>query len=459
MTDTHFPGTRRRQTAGIMPVDAGMLADWLAEFGDRPGFELTHEADEGERRVRLLDVSMVQRTLERPAAAPTIECLPAEVDPEPFTVRVDNVVLLETAALPEHYDVDAADSPEERAAVLARLARVDPDQVRVATVLGLLDRENPKPRADALRALRHVAEIRPADCAPAVPIVRDLLADDELDDPTDALATLGHVAADSPADVAPVVDVVGPSLEAERAVVRTKAARCASEVAAEAPGDLLDLVPLLATCVSDASSGATPYAVYALNRIAAGFPAELKPVAGELSALVVDDEADDSVRLNATAALGRVVGEYPSLGLAIVGDLVELFDADSPKLRNNAVGLVGDVAKVHTDAVEPHVEEIRPLLAVEDTYTRVNASAALSRVARDFPDSLEAATGEFLECLVDESDLVRLNACWGLGHLARGDALGLPASRVGAALEERSTADDESDVRLRAQWALAGLEE
>jgi len=88
--------------------------------------------------------------------------------------------------------------------------------------------------------------------------------------------------------------------------------------------------------------------------------------------------------LNATAGLGRIVGEYPSIAVEIVDDVATLFDADNPKLRNNAIGLIGDVAIVHTDVVEPYTEEITALLTVEDTYTRINASGALSRVAEDF---------------------------------------------------------------------------
>jgi len=140
--------------------------------------------------------------------------------------------------------------------------------------------------------------------------------------------------------------------------------------------------------------------VYALSRITREYPEEVKPVAETLGEVTLRDSLSDSVRLNATAGLGRIVGEYPSIAVEIVDDVATLFDADNPKLRNNAIGLIGDVAIVHTDVVEPYTEEITALLTVEDTYTRINASGALSRVAEDFPDSVEHVTPTFVEFAV-----------------------------------------------------------
>jgi len=97
----------------------------------------------------------------------------------------------------------------------------------------------------------------------------------------------------------------------------------------------------------------------------ARYPEEVKPVAETLGEVTLRDSLSDSVRLNATAGLGRIVGEYPSIAVEIVDDVATLFDADNPKLRNNAIGLIGDVAIVHTDVVEPYTEEITALLTVE----------------------------------------------------------------------------------------------
>ena len=109
------------------------------------------------------------------------------------------------------------------------------------------------------------------------------------------------------------------------------------------------------------------------------------------------------------------------------------------------------MAIVHTDVVEPYTEEITALLTVEDTYTRINASGALSRVAEDFPDSVEHVTPTFVELLSDENPLVRENACWALGYLCARDTISV--------LEDRARGDDNADVRTRASWALAQINE
>ena len=116
--------------------------------------------------------------------------------------------------------------------------------------------------------------------------------------------------------------------------------------------------------------------------------------------------------MNTAGTLGKVVGEYPSVGVDIVDEAIELLDADNPTLRNNALGLITDIVLVHTDVAEPHVETIGPLLDAEDTYTRINASGALSRVAEDFPASVRGLTGKFVAPLTDNCAAVRENACW-----------------------------------------------
>ncbi|MFC7233428.1 HEAT repeat domain-containing protein [Saliphagus sp. GCM10025308] len=231
--------------------------------------------------------------------------------------------------------------------------------------------------------------------------------------------------------------------------VRREATRCIAAIADESPDDVVGAVPALATIVEDRADG-YQYAVYALSGITCTYPEAVKPVAETLGTIILDDALCDGVRLSASAALGRIAGVYPSVGVDIVDDVATLFDAANPKLRNNAIGLVGDVAIIHTDVVEPHTETIATLLTVDDTYTRINASGALSRVAEDFPDSVDHLTPTFLELLSDESPLVRENACWGLGYLSARDAV--------STLEERAHDDENADVRERASWALAQIE-
>ena len=55
----------------------------------------------------------------------------------------------------------------------------------------------------------------------------------------------------------------------------------------------------------------------------------------------------------------------------------------------------------------------------------------------------------FLETV--ENPLVRENACWALGYLCARDAT--------SALKDRARDDDNADVRTRASWALAQINE
>jgi len=82
---------------------------------------------------------------------------------------------------------------------------------------------------------------------------------------------------------------------------------------------------LLRTTPTDSSTRCTH------SRITREYPEEVKPVAETLGEVTLRDSLSDSVRLNATAGLGRIVGEYPSIAVEIVDDVATLFDADNPK--------------------------------------------------------------------------------------------------------------------------------
>ena len=447
VTDGGLPSS-----AGIVPANASMLSSFLDDHADAPGFELTF-TDEGIERTRPCHrVSLHAAAVERPSAAPALRCTPLAPGEDRFTVGVDAIELLAVVDPPPELYTAGAETPAEEATGLRRLADAQPDAVRVSSLLGLLDREDDDSRRerDAVRALCRVATVRPADCTPAVPILRSLLAREELPARADVLATLRAIGDADPGAIAPLTDDLVPYLDSNLVSVRREATRCLAAIAGGFPDDAVDAVPALARVIEDGADG-RQYAVYALSRIAREYPAAVKPVARTLGDVVLDDSLSDGVRSNATAGLGRIVGEYPSVAVEFVDEVAALFDADNPKLRNNAIALIGDVATVHTDVVEPYVGEIVPLLTVEDTYTRINASAALSRVAEDFPDAVEHVTPTFVELLSDEHPLVRKNACWALGHLR--------AREARSDLEDRAHGDENADVRTRASWALRRIGE
>lgn len=460
------PDGGRPQSAGIAPVDASHLSSFLEEHSDAPGFELTYADGDAERTELLHDVSVLQRSVDRPSTVPTARCTPVSPAQDSFTVPVDDIQTLSTAELPVELYTASAETPEETAVGLRRLASANPEAVRVPSVLALLESaggdasgDDDDPDTDdsdaggddtkrtraALDALRQTARVRPGDCTPAIPILRSLLADGEPPVQVGVLATLYHLSRHDAAAIAPLTDEISTALASSNDRVRGRAARCMAEIAADHPADAVAAVPSLAAVIEDDLDDAR-YAVFALSRVADAYPAEVKPVASTLAAIATDDAVPDQIRLNATAGLGRVVGEYPGVGVDVVDDLIALLDTENDKLRNNAIGVIGDVALVHTDVVEPHTDEIAPLLSEDDEFARVNASGALGRIAEDFPGSVAHLTPRFVDLLDAESALVRQNACWALGHLG--------AEEAASALEDRATEDDDAEVRERASWAL-----
>ncbi|MFB6252707.1 MAG: HEAT repeat domain-containing protein, partial [Halobellus sp.] len=332
MTDGGLP-----TSAGIMPANASMLSSFLDDHADASGFELTYIDDGAERTQLCHDVSLHAVTLERPSAAPALQCTLLAPDSDHFTVSVDAIELLSVVDPPPNLYTAGAETPAEEATGLRRLADVHPEAVRISSILALLDREDVDlfREKDAVQALRRVAAVRPEDCTPAIPILRSLLARDELPARADVLATLRAIGDADPGAIAPLTDELVPYLQSNIVSVRREATRCIAAIAEEDPEDAVDAVPSLATIIEDDADG-LQYAVYALSRITREYPEEVKPVAETLGEVILRDSLSDSVRLNATAGLGRIVGEYPSIAVDIVDDVATLFDADNPKLRNNA---------------------------------------------------------------------------------------------------------------------------
>jgi HEAT repeat protein len=440
-------------SAGITPADGEALQSFLDEHASTPGFELTYE-DSGTQQTQLLhNISVLTQTLKRPAARTSAKCTPVSPTETTFTVAVDDIVLLNIVEPPAPLYTAAATTPGEHALGLKRLASASPAAVSVSEVLTLIEGTDEGSssgvRADALRALQHVAAHRPTDCTPAVPILRSLLRED-CATPATVLAVLRSIGDDAPEAIVPAHAEISPYLSAEAPIVRHRAVKCVSSIAAASPGDVVDMIASLTMLVEDGGPG-LHHAVYALSKVAEEYPHAVKPASEPLARVITDTDVPESIRLTAIAALGRVVGEFPDVGLDLVDDLVSLLDSENHKLRNNAIALIGDVALVHTDVVEPHVDAIAALLTVEDVYTRVNASGALSRVAADFPAAVSPYTALFIDLLDDENPLVRENTCWALGYMH--------ATEAEEALRARLDGEGNEDVRERVSWALTQLDE
>jgi HEAT repeat protein len=286
----------------------------------------------------------------------------------------------------------------------------------------------------------------------AVPALRSLLEDggvDELGESVRPLRILRRIGEEEPAEIAPAAEAIGWYVDVPLGPARHEATRALAAVAEEHPEDAVGAVPGLRRAL-ELSDGEQAYAVFALCRIAREFPGAVEPAAGVLEQVVLDDELADGVRLNATAALGRVAKGSPDAAVDIVEEVLDLLEAGNERLRANAAGLLADVAAVHTDLLEPHVGRVAGLLADDDPHARANATCVLSRVAEDFPGAVADRVAALVERLDDDEAVVRKRACRALGRLEAADAA--------PPLWERARNDEDREVRDQAQWALARIE-
>ncbi|QSG11537.1 HEAT repeats containing protein [Halapricum desulfuricans] len=435
--------------AGIMPADADQLASFLGKYDDTPGFEITYERDGDDVTQLCWNVTVVEESTG--GAEPVVRCSALVPEGESVTVSAAAVDVVHAVTLSAEAVTAQAETQPDAAAALRRLADTAPNQLRLSPVLALLDQQPlpPEQQRDALHALAALAAVRPAACTPAIPILRSLLRKDDPAGLHDALATLHAIGSTSPEDIAPAVADIEPYLDSDRPSVRREAAGCLVAIPREVPSDIVDAVPSLVALL-DEGAEQRQHAVSALAAVATEVPEATEAAAGSLADIALDESEPDHVRLSAIAALGRTVRASSALVIDVFEDIVELYDADNYKLRNNAVALTYEVADLHTDVVEGYVDDIAALLTVDDARTRINASGTLARVAKDFPASVDPLTPTFIDLLSDDNEMVRENACWVLGRLE--------ASEAKATLEERLQEEPNETVRNRIAWALAEID-
>lgn len=427
------------------PVEAGRLATFLAEHDDAPAFEVTYTEGETQRPALLYEFELARGTFKRVDVTPSARCLPLDPGEEVYYIPVASLERVAVADPPPDRYTAAAETPVEEARGVRRLAEGNPARVPLPKLLALLEAGDSGPRREALKALKAVAAVRAGDCRPAIPILRSGLEESGRFVTRDAMTVLRRIGEDTARDIAPLSDDLKPFLRSEDRRVRREATRCIAAIAAEDASAVVDATPDLATIIADRSPGLSD-AVHALSRLSREYPDRVRPVGSDLGEIVCDESLSEGTRLNATAALGQIVEEFPSVGLEVVEDLEPLLESKNHKLRNNAVGLLGAVAIVHSDAVEPYTDAIADLLQVEDPHTRAHATAALSRVAQDFPGAVADLTPLLKTCLADDVAQVRKNACWALGYLE--------AEEATSQLAETARQDEDEGVRRRASWAV-----
>lgn len=446
---TPVPDGGVRTTAGIIPIDANALTSFIEEFGDSPAYELayTHDGDEESRF--LWEIELDTQSVQRPAAAAIATCTPLKPGEEPFLVRVDAIERLSAIEIPDGYLNTTQADPDTQAIALYRQAAVAPEAVSIPQVLDLLQRSD-RTEYDvgyALKTIQTLAETRPTDCLPAIPLLRELLSNEP--HRGHVLGALRKLSEASAPDITPLIDDIIPYLESPSPEIIRDATKCVMEVADHDPAEISTAVPVLAELLTTETKTGE-YAAFAISSVSRENPHSLHTVDDSLQDAIVDRRLSDQGLLNILAALGRLTQATEEAPTAIVDALVEFLDTENKKLRNNAMGLLSDIAIHNTVVIRPHAETIQELLTVSDTYTRVNASGSIARIAEDFPEAVEPAIPDLIPLLSDEDEIVRENACWALGHMQ--------ATTAKQDLEALARTDDHASVRQRAVWALDQIE-
>lgn len=433
--------------ASIVPKDTAELSSFLNEHQNAPGYRLTYAEDASPHTRLLWNASVVPVRSTQSEDYPVVQCTPLTPTEDEFIVEFTDITRISVVQPPAERYTTGARTLSEKATELYRLAETEPDAVRVPLLVALVDElfEGFSCGKQTVQAARRVAAVRPEDCRPIIPGLITRLTDDDSVATPEILRTLGHIGGANPGDIAPFVDEITPYLNATNVTARREAATCLTTIAKSQPRDVVAAMPTLITLVRDRAKS-WEAAVKALVPLTADYPNNAGDVIEPLAAIALDESVPDRIRIKASAGLGNTL----SNAVPVVSDIVELLQAECYELRSNVVELIDDIALTHPGAVHPHTEDVAALLIADNKRTRSFASSALTRVAADFPETVAPLTPMFVRLLTDDDSMTRASACQALGYVG--------ATEAKAALRQLATADEDSVVRSRADWALTEIE-
>ena len=123
-----------------------------------------------------------------------------------------------------------------------------------------------------------------------------------------------------------------------------------------------------------------------------------------------------------------------------------LLDHDVKRVRNNAVGLSGDLTKEHPGTVIEYSDRIAACLEDNNVQARINATIALLRAGEADPGAIPAQRDALRSVLRDPSPEMRANVCVLTGN----------ANVPGAVEELRGLKENDLNetVRERTAWAM-----
>lgn len=449
----------------VEPADVDEVEGFLEALDDDTPVGVTARFGVRTRRVFTTSVERIPPSPKTGARPPFFTVTTNDGNHSVEADHIERITAYETPLTRREYDVAGSGAEDCELANRVRQAAIQaPAVVNVAHPLELLRSDDPTTHSHALSALSVLCRERPADCVLAIPSLVTVLESGTTARPATALGCLATIADDHPREVAPWADRLCDFVTATDERTQRAALRLLSNVAAADAAACIDALPSLEAVVEgdggdgDGGDGGEvdddrrERAVYVVQRVAQEAPTAVEPL---VPALVdaLDDTDDGSVVANATIALGTVSKQYPGVALDAVEPAVRWLDADERVVRNNAIGMLADVALHNAHAIVPHVDHVRSLVDDEDDYARINATGVLARLAKTAPDTVDDVD-RFLDALADDQHLVRVNACWALGELG---VLAADPDRVRDRLREVEANDENEAVRRRAAWALDQL--
>lgn len=189
---------------------------------------------------------------------------------------------------------------------LAQFAEADPVSfvVYVDRFAALLEAEDPTVRRTAAHLLTVIAGCYPSAVEPALPELREGLADPDTETAKKSAVALGLVARESPGAVASTVPALAEALDAEERGVRANAAGALADIAEGRPGDVVEHTESLVSSLTDDTASVRRNAAAALSQLADA-DTDLEGLAhGSLIELLGDPEP--TVRATACRALGKM---------------------------------------------------------------------------------------------------------------------------------------------------------
>lgn len=255
-----------------------------------------------------------------------------------------------------------------------------------------------------------------------------------------AVRALRTIADERPAALAPLVPGLASFLEDEERSIRLSTAKLFVAVAEVVPGAVLDVVPALAERLNDDDEF---YYVRARSTEALGYVALEEPGAVATPAVLADlrvglELDEPEVKEKLAKALAHVALGDPDRLRHRVSDLAEHLDDDQELVRYHLCTALAAVGCERPVKLRPAADALVARLHDESAHVRGRAAEALGLLGR--AEAAELPTDALAAVTDDEASFAAERARFALAGVERGAGRADPAEGVGslAAIRERS---------------------